>query len=68
MLLPEIAGDRLELLVRSRCRRWSRILEVRICKAPPAMTNPERIAAARGEKGKAEATSRKTTGTAALPN
>jgi len=31
-----------------------------IWSAPPAMTSPERTAAARGEKGKAEATSRKT--------
>ncbi len=36
------------------------MLEVMICKAPPAITSPERTAAARGEKGKAEATRRKT--------
>ena len=43
------------------------MLEVRICKAPPAITSPERTAAARGEKGKAEATSKKDDGLLPYP-
>ena len=61
VLVPEITRDQRADRCAVACRRRSRILEVRICRAPPAMTKPERTAAARGDAGKAEETSRKTT-------